>query len=402
MIRPERRTKADLIAAAIIALVVVLVGLLTWWTSDARATISRPAATAAPTLTAARQVPPTLAQLWMAASPETTEPVVVGGAVVTAEGATVTGHDPATGDVLWTFARDRQLCGVTYVYDLAVAVYPDIRGCGQVSTIEGSTGQRGPTRTAYADDTVVLTADGATVLSAGSTRIELWRSDMVRMLSYGALDAQIKPETRDQSECRFTSAAASSSLVSVLEACPDEPELRLTFLTVTDEEDTPEVRSVALPGVLPDSGAQVLAVSDDSTAVYLPVPKPAIAVYNETGTEVTTIALTKPPTAPLFVSRPGDMYSWWTGNAVVVFDGNLKYRYTVSAGSAAPLGPATMMAGRILIPLTGGIGVYAAASGAFERVIPVNRPAGTTGPVVPQAAGDLVVEQRGDDVVALG
>lgn len=402
MIRPERRTKADLIAAAVIALVVVLVGVVIWWTSDARATVSRPAANPVPTITSATEVPTTLTQLWDAPSPKTTEPLVVDGVVVTGDGSEVDGRLPSTGEVVWSYLRDLQLCGLSYVYNWAVAVYPDRRGCGQVSTIDGGDGRRGPARTSYADDTVTLTADGSTVLSQGSTRIELWRSDMVRMLSYGALDAQIKPETRAQSECQFTSAAASSSLVSVLEACPDQTELRLTFLKVTDEEDTPESSSTALPGVAPDSGARVLAVSDNTTAVYLPSPKPVVAVYDSTGTSVSSTEVVGDVSPVSAVSRPGDMYSWWTGDSVMVFDSGLTYRYTVSAGSAAPLGPATMMAGRIVIPLTGGIGVYAAASGEFERLIPVNRPSDTPLPVVPGVAGPIVLEQRGPNIVALG
>ena len=41
---------------------------------------------------------------------------------------------------------------------------------------------------------MTLSSDGTTVLSAGDSRLELWRSDMVRMISYGALDARIKPD----------------------------------------------------------------------------------------------------------------------------------------------------------------------------------------------------------------
>src|SRR6185312_11424793 len=128
------------------------------------------------------------------------------------DGDAIEGRLPSTGEVIWTYARDKELCGLSHVYSYAVAVYPDSRGCGQVSTVDGSDGRRGPSRTSFSDDTVTLTADGATVLSQGPTRLELWRSDMVRMLSYGALDAPIKPETKAQSECQFTSAAASSSL----------------------------------------------------------------------------------------------------------------------------------------------------------------------------------------------
>ena len=67
----------------------------------------------------------------------------------------------------------------------------------------------------------------------------------------------------------------------------------------------------------------------------------------------------------------------------------------------SPLGPAAMMAGRLLIPLSSGLGVYDPASGANQRVIPVDHPTGN-GPVVPAVTGSIVVEQRGDALAAFG
>src|SRR5271168_3981092 len=231
MVRPERRTKADVLAAATIAVVVAATASLIWWTSDARATISRPAAVPAPNPTAAREVPATLNQLWTAASPATTAPVVVGGTVTTGSGRQVDGRDPATGESRWSYARDSDLCGLSWVYHYAVAVYRDDRGCGQVSTVDGSTGVRGAARSGYADQHVRLSSDGTTVLSVGSTRLELWRSDMVRMLAYGEIDARVKPANRGlHSGCTLESAVASSSAVSVLEACANQADLRLVLL----------------------------------------------------------------------------------------------------------------------------------------------------------------------------
>ena len=79
MVKPERRSKGDILAAATIAVVVAATTALIWWTSDARTTISRPAAVPAPAPTPAREVPATLKQLWTARSPATTAPVVVSG-----------------------------------------------------------------------------------------------------------------------------------------------------------------------------------------------------------------------------------------------------------------------------------------------------------------------------------
>ena len=113
MVKPERRTRGDVVAAVAIAAVVAVVAALIWWTSDARATISRPAATPAPTLPAAKAVPVSLRQLWTAPSPKTTTPLVVAGSVVTGDGRSVEGRDPATGATRWSYARDLELCGVT-------------------------------------------------------------------------------------------------------------------------------------------------------------------------------------------------------------------------------------------------------------------------------------------------
>ena len=403
MVKPERRTRADVLAAVAIVVVLAVVAALIWWTSDARATDSRPAAKPLPNLTPAKVVPQTLRQLWTAPSPKTTMPLVVAGAVVTGNGSAVEGRDPATGDTLWSYARDLDLCGVTWVYHYAVAVYPDVRGCGQVSTIDAKTGRRGPSRTAYADKEVTLSSDGTTVLSAGDSRLEMWRSDMVRMLSYGAIDARIKPGTPGSPICRLVSAAASSTAVSVLESCPNQADLRLTLLRPADEEDTPELKYVPQPGITDESGARVIAVSETTTAVYVGLPKPMVNIVDETGATVASTLLSKPPSPDATMSRAGDLITWWTGEDVMVFSANgLRYKYTVTpAGGDAPLGPGTVMAGKLLVPVTDGYDVFDPATGKGERHIPLSRPR-SPGPVVPAVAGSTLLERRGDTLVALG
>jgi len=406
MIRPERRTRNDLVAAAAIAAVVILVIGFFWWRSSARATISRPAAEPAPAAAKAESVPAALQQRWTADSSRTLNPVVLGGVVVTGDGRTVAGLDPQTGDQRWSYARDTDLCGVSYVYSLVVAVYPDRRGCGQVSGLQAATGQRGPTRTSYADRVVVVTSDGNAVLSAGATRLELWRSDLIRMLSYGEIDAPVKPvNTKLGSGCVLMSAAGGESAVGVLEACRGAEDLRLTLLKPAKEEDEPEVKHVALPGVAIDAEARVLAMAGTTAAVYLPTPRPRVVVYDDTGTRVSTTELPAPPEltgATPAVTRAGDLITWWTGSTVVVFGKTLDYRYTLDAtGPLAPLGPATLMAGRLLVPVAAGLAVYDPAGGPEQRIIPVDHPPGT-GPVLPAVSGSTVIEQRGGIVAGFG
>ncbi len=404
MVKPERRTRVDVLAAAAIVAVVAAAAALIWWTSDARATISRPALVPAPSPTPARAVPASLRQLWTATSAATVQPVAVGGTVVTGDGHAVQGRDPVTGAVRWSYSRDSDLCGVSWVYRYAVAVYRDERGCGQVSTIDGSTGRRGPARSSYADKRVELSSDGTTVLSAGDTRLELWRSDMVRMLSYGEIDARVKPSSKGlHTGCRLTSAAASSAATSVFEACGRQADLRLTLLRPSKEEDEPGLRDVPEPGIGVDSGARVLTVTETRTAVYLPVPQPRVDVVDETGATVGSTLLPKPPSASSVVSRPGNLVTWWTGDKVMVFDAaNLTYRYSIgAAGPSVPVGPATMMAGKLLVPVTDGIAVCDPVTGVGEGFLPVSRQPGSP-PVIPAVSGSQVLEQRGNTLVALG
>ena len=404
MVRPERRTKSDIAAAATIVIVLAAAAALIWWTSDARATISRPAGSAAPTPTQAREVPPTLRQLWAAASPGTRVPVVVAGTVTTGGGREVQGRDPETGQTLWSYSRDTDLCGLTWVYHYAVAVYKDDRGCGQVSTIDGSTGRRGPARSGYADPKVRLSSDGTTVLSAGDTRLEMWRSDLVRMIAYGETDARVKPSNRGlHSGCTLESAAASSSAVAVLETCANQADLKLVLLRPGKEDDEPQQQVVQESGVRPGTGARVLMVSQNRTAVYLPTPQPRVDVVDDTGTTVSSTLLASPPSASSVVSQTGNMVTWWTGDALLVLDASdLTTRYTIAAGeTAAPLGPGVMMAGQLLVPVTGALGVYNPLNGEASRYIPVQRQPSDSA-VIPVVSGSRVIEQRGDTVVALG
>ncbi|BDX33799.1 hypothetical protein TUM20985_43460 [Mycobacterium antarcticum] len=400
---PERRTRGDLVAAAAIVVAIAVAAGLIWWSSDARATISRPAAQPVPALNAARNVPLALRELWTAPSPKTSRPVLAGGAVVTGDGSQVDGRDPTTGAVLWSYARDVDLCGVTSVYNDAVAVYPDDRGCGQVTTIDGQTGRRHYSRTAFADPQVTLSTDGSTVLSTGASRLELWRSDMVRMISYGALDARIKPDVPAQPLCRMVSAGANSSAVSVLQACPGQADLRLALLVPADEEDEPTTKIVQLPGVPADADARVIAVSDTTTAIYLPTPKPVVNIIDDTGATIASTAMPVPASPEATASRAGDLVTWWTGYGVMVFDTNgLRYRYSVSAvGQQVPVGPATLMAGKLLVPVTTGYDVFEPATGAGAFHVDVARPPSTDA-VVPAVAGSTLLEQRGGSLVALG
>ena len=161
----------------------------------------------------------------------------------------------------------------------------------------------------------------------------------------------------------------------MLESCADQADLRLVLLRPGKEDDEPQQHQVAEPGIRAGSGARVLAVSETNTAVYLPSPQPRVEVIDETGTTVASTLLPKPPSVAAVAMQSGSLVTWWTGDALVVFDStSLTQRYIIAAGeTTAPLGPGVMMAGQLLVPVTDGIGVYDPVSGANNRYIPVHR-----------------------------
>ncbi len=87
----------------------------------------------------------------------------------------------------------------------------------------------------------------------------------------------------------------------------------------------------------------------------------------------------------------------------MVFDaGGMQYRYTIGpVETHIPVGPATMMAGKLIIPVSDGLGVYDPETGVNERFIPLRRTPAKSA-VVPSVAGSTLLEQRGDTLVALG
>jgi hypothetical protein len=406
VIAPERRTRVDIIAAAVIAVVVAVTGVTIWWTSDARATVSHPAARDIKRPMSATRVPDSVRELWSATSGATKGPVIASGAVVSADGHEVVAHDPVTGAQLWSYARrNLDLCGAIGFIDDAVAVYRDARGCGQVTMIDGQTGRRGPLRSSPNDPKVSLSTDGTYVLALGSTRLELWRSDMVRTLEYGRVVAPLNPNSQPRVDCTLKSGAVGSSVLAVLETCPQDSTLRLTLQKPTpkDNDKPEELYSAALPGVERGSAAKVLAVADTRSAVYLPGTHNELVVFDDHGMRVGATALPGEVVQSNTAAQAGDVVTWWTGNQVLVLGGfDLSYRFVLPT-TKKPLGPGTAMAGELLIPVEGGIDVFNMATGEFRKSIAVHRdPADEKGPVISAVVGNTLVEQRGSRVFALG
>ncbi|MGK8525457.1 Rv3212 family protein [Nocardia asteroides] len=409
MLAPERRTRADIISAVAIAVLVVLAGVLVWVRGDAHGTESVTASSTVPTPAAADQLPSALRELWRAPDGASARALVSGGVAVTGDGDTVTGRDPRTGDQLWKYRRDLPLCGIEGQYGMVIAVYRDERGCSQATMLAGDSGARRTARSSYMDREVRLSVDGTYLLAQGPQRLEMWRSDLVRTVEYGFVDAPVNVRTQPRKGCALLSSGSSPSRLAVLERCPADPAGRLTVLNPAPKDNTvpEEYGSHVLTGPGADAAeARVVAVSDSRVVLYFPgiaagadpLP-PRLAVYDGNGNPIVTHQLSAPLSPTTTTTRIGSAHLVFTGNSVIALNGST-FDPLWTAGGA--LGSPALMAGKLLLPTAGALAVLDPATGAEVGRIPVERPGYTGAPISLTVIGNTVLELRDGELHAFG
>jgi hypothetical protein len=398
--------------AAGIAVVVAVAAVVLTVTSPHAGTVSTPATTPVAPPPAAADVPAGFVEAWRARSTATPVPVVAGPVVVTGDDGTVDGRDATTGDVRWSYARDLPLCTVGAGFPdhdggVALALYRNGDWCSEMTSLRPDTGARDRQRNPDVRPGTRLIEGGSLVAATGSRYLEVLRSDLVKTVEYGDVPTPRQVGRQPRPDCESTGFAATAGRLAVLQRCPEERTDRLTVLDPDGAEaDKPQEEfSVALPV----TGATLVAVSDDRVAVALPDP-PRLQVLDRSGAEVALLGLdvpegdvARPPAdgvAP--VSVDDDRVHWWTGSRTVALDGlDLTPVWTLPD----TLGPGTDYAGRLLVPVPAGVAVVDGGSGEVERTLAVPRPEapGPDGrrPVASAVLGDVLLEQRGTDLVAL-
>lgn len=429
---PEQRTRfhrsRDVVAAVSLTVALVVAGVLVWYTSDIRATSAQPYTGPVTSPAPPAAFPPSLAEVWRAKSAATPRPVAAGPSVISADGGEVIGRDPLTGEERWRYARDLPLCTVAPAWSVVVAMYrtdgnllpvDDPRsdgGCSEVTALDPATGKLGrqpypgeerdrpdpAQRNSHAELGTRLIGDGTYVTATGRKLLLTWRSDLVKTMEYGEVPAIVNPDKQPRTGCVYGSVAVGAGKIAVLERCRDDPSDRLTVYRATNEDsDEPDVvTSVVLGG---DVG-RVVAVNDTFVAVVLADPA-RLVVLNESGETVAEypvdlreqdlrgeVAGGVVPTA-----EGAGTLLWFTGSTTVALSTkNFRPVWTVRG----TLGPGTAFAGRILLPVSDGIAVVDHASGQRIGTLPVDR-SGYPGPVTMATIGPVVLEQRGDTLVAL-
>ncbi|MDI2030076.1 hypothetical protein QFW96_15720 [Saccharopolyspora sp. TS4A08] len=399
MVRPERRTRGD-IAAVVVIVVAALVGAgVLWLHSDARATISETSPEPLPAPPKPATVPSALHEVWRAPSTATPVPVIAPPAVVTGTGNEVLGHDPLTGRVAWRYARDIPLCTIGTEWDRAVAVFRKSHNCSEVTSLRGPTGERGPQRNTDAEFGTRLLGDGTYLTATGTRSFESWRSDLVRTQQFGIPPQLKNPDNNiERPNCTYTSIAVGHDRASAVENCPGETGRITTIKTHPEDDEKPEeIFSVALGS----RDASVVAVTDQRTAVVMRDTS-QLLLFDDAGRTVSSYPvrlgpLTGRDNVRVESTAIGSRVYWHTGADTIALD-----PVTLAPLWTSPdtLGAGTSLADRLVIPVSGGMAVLDPATGVRERVIPVDR-GGYSGPVRLNSVGPVVLEQRGDTLVAL-
>lgn len=402
MNRPLRRTRADLIATAAIAAVSVVAVAGVWATAPIRSSHLEPATgefLAAAPLT---QPPTALTPVWERAISEVPgvhRAVTVDGVVISPGDRSVVGVDPATGEQLWSYTRDLELCSLGAAWGRAVTTWRAGNGCGDVVSIDADEGRYQRTRSAISPDQVVPVASNDRIGTIGAERLELWRSDMVRTVEYGEVEGRQEPDLQPHPGCRLTSALTRVELLAVTEVCEDGTWLRFQEATPESSRE-PEIRESVL---LDAPAAHLVAVGEEGAVVR---GNNELISYRDDGSEVARVPADLPlpgelsdgdlPYSPVTADLPHHL-SWFDGERLVLFS---PVGLAVQHVFPEALGPGVAVGERLLMPVADGIAVVNWESGETENTIPVDR-GDHDGMVSLTVAGATVVEKRGGLLVGL-
>lgn len=396
---PLRRTRGDMIATGVIAGVSALLLGTAFFTAPARDAHLVAAEEEHQDYGQLAVVPKSFSEGFsLTDTSGRDQPLVASGMVITYNDHTLTATTPE-GETAWTYERPNELCLVDQAWGKVVATYRDNAGCGDVVAIDAKTGKYAGTRSASAPDNVVRLASNDRVGYASSQRAEVWRSDLVRTVEYGYVEAKQEPDMQPN-ECTITSALTRTELVAVTEICDDGAYLRLQEATPEDSRK-PEV--VANIEISPD--AYLVSISQDAAAVYDPTTS-EVRGYDKEGTNISSSSVPQmdsPEVGPdgiiknLPVADLPHHMTYWENNSLLLME---PAALAVTGVFQGALGTGFSAGEKLLYASDSGIAVVDWDKNAVDKIIPVDR-GGYSGPVHISSAGATVVEKRGDEVVVM-
>lgn len=403
-----RATKKDWIATGVIAGVCAIALGGAYFTADIRdSSLTQEALPTGDQVTVLASAPQAVKEVARFDTDKLTglnKPVVARGLLLTAHDGAVTAHNP-DGSTAWTYARKGgDICSLASAWDRAIITYRTGVGCGDVVSIDAKTGQYADTRSAVNSDDVVPVTSNDSVGTVSPKRVELWRSDLVRTVEYGFVEAPQEANFQPNPDCVLHSALARKELLAVAETCPTQQNataLRLMKVAPSDSRKPDISANISIPA----PGAQVVAVSQEAAAVYIPGDTPELRTYDKNSLQISSqhvapspaVMESPAPFAPATADLPHHM-TWFDGERLYLLNpANLSVQQVIEDA----LGTGVSIGQELVVPTKEGLAVVNWNDGQIVRTIPVDR-GGYAGPVSVVMSGTALAEMRGETTVMLG
>jgi hypothetical protein len=337
--------------------------------------------------------------------------------------------------------------------------------CSQMMLLDPDTGERHYYRTSPNQPGGALAFGGAYAGWLGPSLIELWRDDLVRTIQYGDLPAPPKPDAARTGCTFTDMALADEQFATVEHCPDESQHaiVVINWATPDSAPNKPDYQDVFKhdPRGSVDTGspaARIVGITADRVAVLVSAPQPAVVVYDTAGIETSRTAVDIPAdlieaadqlsptggTQPTPAVRDGTARYSLIGDRLLAVDSQtIDVQVTASttaesspafipptvgqtAGEPTPEVPPLLetvqvrdlqvvwtkdgarglpavAGGELLMPVDDGLAVFIAANGnpgIVGQVLPVDRD-GYQGRVDAAAVGEMIIETRGADVVAL-
>lgn len=401
-----RATRGDFIATGVIAAVSALAIGGVWLTADIRGVEHSPASNAYENSEVLTKLDGDFSEqfrLNTAKIPGIHRPQVAGNLLITPTSNGVIATNDA-GEQVWSYHRsDAPLCSLGTAWDKVVLTFKTGVGCGDVVSLHANSGKYADTRSANSSEEVVAISSNDRVGTVSNDRVELWRSDLVRTVEYGNVEAKQEAEHQPHEDCTINSALTRTELLAVVETCPDESNkswLRLQKVTPEDSRKPEMEKDIALDS----SGARLIAVSQDAAAVFIPEGSPRIESYNKSGAQLSSVRVNPSPTvsestspfAPATADLPHHM-TWFDGARLYLLNpATLKVEHIFEDA----IGTGIAIDDHLVIPTKEGLREVDWNTGKSKKDFKVDR-GDYSGPVSIQRFGQAIAEKRGDETVVL-
>src|SRR5699024_4915224 len=140
------------------------------------------------------------------------------------------------------------------------------------------------TRSANNSDKVLALSSNDRVGTVSFERAELWRSDLLRSVEYGAVEGKHEPDLRPREDCTINTALTRTELLVVSASCPSAEDMDFLRFQSTTPEDSREPE-VAQDVPIDGDGIRLVAVGQSAAAVYVPGERPTLISYDDKGNE---------------------------------------------------------------------------------------------------------------------